>query len=186
MIASTAQIEDAASTEKMITALSRLFRYNLKSSDSVMPLDRELNIVQDYMYLQKMRFGARIRYSIDCAPDTLEVLVPSFALQPLVENAIKHGLSSKSRGGRIHIRSRMEGTKLKLWVSDTGTGISEERLREIGKALEREDDKKTGIGISNIYRRIHGMYQDGEMLLYSREGCGTSVVLSFTAGERVE
>lgn len=186
MIASTAQIEDAASTEKMITALSRLFRYNLKSSDSVMPLDRELNIVQDYMYLQKMRFGARIRYSIDCAPDTLEVLVPSFALQPLVENAIKHGLSSKSQGGRIHIRSRMEGTKLKLWVSDTGTGISEERLREIRKALEREDDKKTGIGISNIYRRIHGMYQDGEMFLYSREGCGTSVVLSFTAGERVE
>ena len=70
MIASTAQIEDAVATEKMITALSRLFRYNLKSAGTVMPLERELKIIQDYMYLQKMRFGQRVRYDTDCAPET--------------------------------------------------------------------------------------------------------------------
>ena len=85
MIASTAQIEDAVATEKMITALSRLFRYNLKSAGTVMPLERELKIIQDYMYLQKMRFGRELRYDTDCAPETLDVLVPSFVLQPLVE-----------------------------------------------------------------------------------------------------
>ena len=62
MIASTAQIEDADTTEKMIHALSRLFRYNLKSTDSVMPLERELKVVQDYMYLQQMRFRTENRY----------------------------------------------------------------------------------------------------------------------------
>ncbi len=85
MIAGTAQIEDAAATEKMIHALSRLFRYNLKSAASVMPLERELRVVQDYMYLQQMRFGKRIQYFTDCSPETLEILVPSFMLQPLVE-----------------------------------------------------------------------------------------------------
>ena len=105
MIAGTAQIEDAAATEKMIHALSRLFRYNLKSAASVMPLERELRVVQDYMYLQQMRFGKRIQYFTDCSPETLEILVPSFMLQPLVENAVKHGLSTRSKGGKILVRS---------------------------------------------------------------------------------
>ena len=101
MIAGTAQIEDAAATEKMIQALSRLFRYNLKSTASVMPLERELKVVQDYMYLQQMRFGKRVQYETGCDPETMEILVPSFMLQPLVENAVKHGISARSKGGRI-------------------------------------------------------------------------------------
>lgn len=180
MIASTAQIEDAKNTEKMITALSRLFRYNLKSTDSVMPLERELKVVQDYMYLQKMRFGQRLSYSLDCHPDTLEALVPSFALQPLVENAIKHGISPSGRGGRIHIRSWMEGRRLWISVSDTGLGISAKRLAQILDALKQGDEKATGVGLGNIYRRVHGMYQDGELYLFSKEGCGTVVQLAFT------
>lgn len=180
MIAGTAQIEDAAATEKMIQALSRLFRYNLKSTASVMPLERELKVVQDYMYLQQMRFGKRIRYETECSPDTLEVLVPSFALQPLVENAIIHGLSSKGQGGRIYVRSWMRGKRLWISVADTGTGISRERLEEIRKGLEAGDERVTGVGVGNIYRRIHGMYEDGELLLYSKEGCGTVVQMAFT------
>lgn len=180
MIASTAEIEDAAVTEKMITALSRLFRYNLKSTESVMPLERELKVVQDYMYLQQMRFGKRLRYSSDCPEDTLEALVPSFALQPLVENAIKHGLSSRSQGGRIHIRTWMEGKRLHISVADTGTGMESGQLAGIREALRQGQERKTGVGVGNIYRRVHAMYKDGEMELYSREGCGTVVQLAFT------
>ena len=180
MIASTAQIEDAAATEKMINALSRLFRYNLKSTDSVMPLGRELKVVQDYMYLQQMRFGQRIRYDTDCSPDTLEVLVPSFALQPLVENAIIHGISPKGQGGRIHVRSWMRGARLWISVADTGRGMALERLEEIRMALEQGDEKATGVGVGNIYRRVHGMYQDGEVFIYSSEGRGTVVQMAFT------
>ena len=180
MIASTAQIEDAATTEKMIHALSRLFRYNLKSTDSVMPLERELKVVQDYMYLQQMRFGQRIRYDTDCKPDTMEVLVPSFALQPLVENAIIHGISPKGQGGRIHVRSWMEGRRLWISVADTGRGMAQERLEEIRLALARGEEKATGVGVGNIYRRVHGMYRDGEVFIYSSEGRGTVVQMAFT------
>ena len=180
MIASTAQIEDAATTEKMIHALSRLFRYNLKSTDSVMPLERELKVVQDYMYLQQMRFGQRIRYDTDCNQDTLEVLVPSFALQPLVENAIIHGISPKGQGGRIHVRSWMEGRRLWISVADTGRGMAQERLEEIRLALARGEEKATGVGVGNIYRRVHGMYRDGEVFIYSSEGRGTVVQMAFT------
>ena len=121
MIASTAQIEDADTTEKMIHALSRLFRYNLKSTDSVMPLERELKVVQDYMYLQQMRFGQRIRYDTDCKPDTMEVLVPSFALQPLVENAIIHGISPKGQGeGYMSVPGWREGGSGYRWLIQDG------------------------------------------------------------------
>lgn len=128
MIAGTAQIEDAAATEKMIHALSRLFRYNLKSAASVMPLERELRVVQDYMYLQQMRFGKRIQYFTDCSPETLEILVPSFMLQPLVENAVKHGLSTRSKGGKILVRSWKDKQRLWISVADTGEGMESEKL----------------------------------------------------------
>ena len=180
MIASMAQIEDAAATEKMITALSRLFRYNLKSAEAVMPLERELKIIQDYMYLQKMRFGQRVRYDTDCAPETLEVLVPSFVLQPLVENSIKHGLSKDSKGGRIFIRTWMNKGRLWISVADTGVGMEEERLKQIRAALNDGRENEIGIGVGNIYRRVHGMYEDGEMYINSHKGCGTAVQLSFT------
>ena len=180
MIASTAQIEDAAATEKMITALSRLFRYNLKSAGTVMPLERELKIIQDYMYLQKMRFGQRVRYDTDCAPETLEVLVPSFVLQPLVENSIKHGLSKDSKGGRIFIRTWMHNGQLWISVADTGAGMEEDRLKQIRAALNDGTENEIGIGVGNIYRRVRGMYEDGEMHIYSHKGCGTAVQLAFT------
>lgn len=177
MIASMAQVEEAQTTEQMITAMSRLFRYNLKSTDSVMPLERELKVVSDYMYLQQMRFGKRLRFTTDCQDDTLDYLVPSFALQPLVENAIVHGLAARKEGGKIHIRARRRGERLLLMVSDTGCGMEPERLEQIRSALAAGDEKKTGVGLGNIYRRIHAMYPDGEMAVYSAPGRGTVIRL---------
>ena len=145
-----------------------------------MPLERELKIIQDYMYLQKMRFGQRVRYDTNCAPETLDVLVPSFVLQPLVENSIKHGLSKESKGGRIFIRTWMRGERLWISVSDTGVGMEEERLQQIRAALNDGTENEIGIGVGNIYRRVHGLYEDGEMYIYSHKGCGTAVQLSFT------
>ncbi len=180
MIAGTAQIEDASVTEKMIHALSRLFRYNLKSTASVMPLERELKVVQDYMYLQQMRFGKRVQYFTDCAPETMDILVPSFMLQPLVENAVKHGLSGRSRGGRIIVRTWKQGQRLWISVADTGEGIDREKLEEIRGALKNGDESGIGIGMGNISRRIKAMYDDGEMFVESRKGCATAVQLVFT------
>ena len=180
MISCMAKLEEAQTTERMISSLGNLFRYNLKTSEQIVPLERELKVVQDYMYLQQMRFGQRIRYDTDCKPDTMEVLVPSFALQPLVENAIIHGISPKGQGGRIHGRSWMEGRRLWISVADTGRGMAQERLEEIRLALARGEEKATGVGVGNIYRRVHGMYRDGEVFIYSSEGRGTVVQMAFT------
>lgn len=183
MISCTAQAEGAETTEKMIESMSSLFRYNLKSTDSVMPLAREVKIVQDYIYLQKMRFGSRVHCRIDCAEETLEEMVPSFALQPLVENAIVHGLCTIPEGGCIYIRSWSASGRLCISVADTGRGIAAVRLYEIRKALENGEEKKTGVGIGNIYKRVHAMYRDGELYVDSREGRGTVVQLRFTSNQ---
>ena len=180
MIAGTAQIEDAAATEKMIQALSRLFRYNLKSTASVMPLERELKVVQDYMYLQQMRFGKRVQYETGCDPETMEILVPSFMLQPLVENAVKHGISARSKGGRIVVRTWKQGQRLWISVADPGEGIDEDKLEKIKRALKEGDGSGVGIGLGNIARRLKAMYEDGEVRIESRKGCATVVQLAFT------
>lgn len=189
LIAGTAEIEDATTTEKMIVTLSRLFRYNLKSQTTVMPLGQELKIIEDYMYLQKMRFGQRIRYSCDASAESREVLVPSFALQPLVENAIIHGLSKTSKGGNIYVRCWVKDHVTWISVADTGEGIEEDRLLKIRESIDRvknvnslaeqaeenHRESATGIGLGNIAERIHEMFPDGGIRIYSRRNCGTIV-----------
>ena len=182
-IAGAAEMEEAETTEKMIQAMSRLFRYNLKSTASVMPFEREKKVVEDYIYLQKMRFGSRIRYTSDCSQDTMDVMILVFALQPLVENAIVHGLAVKPEGGRLRIRSWIKEHRIFISVSDTGAGIAPERLEEIREELKRGESQKLGIGVSNISRRLKTMYPDGELVIDSREGRGTVVRMAFTASE---
>ena len=148
-----------------------------------MPFEREKKVVEDYIYLQKMRFGSRIRYTSDCSQDTMDVMIPVFALQPLVENAIVHGLAVKPEGGRLHIRSWIKEHRIFISVSDTGAGIAPERLEEIRAELKRGESQKLGIGVSNISRRLKTMYPDGELVIDSREGRGTVVRMAFTASE---
>ena len=136
LIAGTAEIEDAVTTEKMINTLSRLFRYNLKTQTSIMPLEQEVKIMDDYMYLQQMRFGQRIKYMCDVDKECMDELVPAFVLQPLIENAIIHGLSSSSKGGLIYVRCFKKEDKMWLSVADTGIGIERDKLKNIRRYID--------------------------------------------------
>lgn len=175
MIACMAKLEEAATTERMISSMSSLFRYNLKTSEQIVSLARELKVVQDYMYIQQMRFGSRIRYSFDLGSDTEHAMIPAFTLQPVVENAMVHGLSKKEQGGRVHIRIWMQEKNLVISVADTGLGMSKERLAEVTEAMQKRRTSKIGIGLGNIYKRIHMMYKEGEVRIASREGRGTVI-----------
>ncbi len=177
MIACTAKLEDAVDTEKMILSLGNLFRYNLKTREQTVTLDRELKIVEDYMYLQKMRFGSRIRYSLDLETDAENAIIPSLSLQPIVENAVVHGLSKKEKGGILHIRIWKTGEILVLSVADTGLGMSRERCEEVSAAMKERRTAKIGIGLGNIYKRVHMMYEKGDLKICSREGRGTVIRL---------
>lgn len=178
MIACMAKLEDADTTERMIESLGNLFRYNLKTPESEVLLNKELEVVSDYMYLQQMRFGNRVQYDIQCMVDGSRIMIPTFTLQPLVENAVIHGLSKKENGGSIMIRVWERNKKIVISVADTGAGMNEEKLMELRKALKLHSTAKVGIGVGNIYQRIHRMYEGGEFELYSREGCGTAVQLA--------
>lgn len=175
MIACMAKMEEAVTTERMISSMSSLFRYNLKTSEQIVTLARELKVVQDYMYIQQMRFGSRILYSCDLKVDAEQAMIPAFTLQPVVENAMVHGLSKKEQGGRVHVRIWEQGNRLVISVADTGLGMSEERLAEVTEAMKERRTSRIGIGLGNIYKRIHMMYKQGEFRIASIEGRGTVI-----------
>lgn len=174
IISGMAKLEEAETTEQMTKALSSLFRYNLRMQDAEVLLGQELKVVKDYMYLQQMRFGKRISYEINCEVDEERVMVPSFTFQPLIENAILHGLARKEAGGKIRIRIRKKD-RLYIWIGDNGAGMSEKGLENLRKNLEKSDGRQRGIGLGNIYKRIQSMYPDGSMVVYSKENVGTVV-----------
>ena len=175
MIACMAKLEEAVTTERMISSMGSLFRYNLKTSEQIVTLARELKVVQDYMYIQQMRFGSRILYSCDLKVDAEQAMIPAFTLQPVVENAMVHGLSKKEQGGRVHVRIWEQGNRLVISVADTGLGMSEERLAEVTEAMKERRTSRIGIGLGNIYKRIHMMYKQGEFRIASIEGRGTVI-----------
>ena len=167
----------------MIDSLGSLFRYNLKMSEPVVMLERELKVVEDYMFIQQMRFGRRVVYESRLELDPGTVMIPAFTLQPLVENAVIHGLAKKEEGGRVFLRVWEKDGCAGISVADTGAGMSRERYEELCRALEESCEKgsrtsKTGIGLGNIYRRVHTMYADGQVRIVSTPGRGTVVQMS--------
>ncbi|MBP3826089.1 MAG: sensor histidine kinase [Butyrivibrio sp.] len=183
VIAGTANLEGAQTTEQMIEALSSLFRYNLKTQAKESLLAQELKISRDYMYLQKMRFGDRVQFDIECDVDENKVIVPTFTFQPLLENAIIHGISPRVEGGKVQINVKQQEDKLLIEVSDTGAGMDEETLLRIRAGLEGGEDTPldadiVGIGLGNINRRIKGMYEGGSLSINSRLGEGTTILMT--------
>lgn len=175
LIACTAKLEEAQTTERMITSMSKLFRYNLKTSEQVVRLEQELEVVRDYIYIQQMRFGDRIQYDCCLHADPKAVKVPAFTMQPLVENSIIHGLSKKEEGGKVYIKVWKKGKNMIISVADTGVGMDEEQLRALREALKERQTAKVGIGLGNISKRIRSMYEDGDFRIYSKRGRGTVV-----------
>lgn len=149
----------------VIYKLSNILRRLLRNQENLNPLREELQFIEDYMGIELVRFGDKLRFITDVDPATLERLVPSMVLQPLVENSIRHGLSSKVEGGMIRIRSWVENGHLRLSVEDDGIGIPEARLATLFEQ---------GIGISNVNERLKVLFgKNYKMWIDSRLGHGT-------------
>ena len=127
---------------------SSILRSLLRNARNLNSLREEIQFIDDYMGIELVRFGDKLRFVKEIDPTTMDRLVPSMLLQPLVENSIKHGLSSKVDGGMIRIRSRLEGGRLFLLVEDDGVGIPEAKLATLFEQ---------GIGISNVNERLKGV-----------------------------
>jgi two-component system LytT family sensor kinase len=149
----------------LITKLSGLLRRLMRSTDHFVTLREELASVDEYLDIEVIRFGPQLTVVKQVTPDTLDVIVPSMILQPLVENSIKHGLASKVGGGRITIKAMARAGHTLIEVHDDGLGMSEERLDQ---ALGG------GIGLSNVNERLRTIYGAGYHLkLTSVPGQGT-------------
>ncbi|WP_070000331.1 sensor histidine kinase [Cellulosilyticum sp. I15G10I2] len=184
-ISRTAMFEEAEETLKLIQALSQLFRYKLRNQASVIPLKEELWMAKEYIYLQKSRFKERLTYEIIVDERSQMVSVPIFMLQPIIENAIIHGIEHKVQGGKLRIKvtSRYIDEKeiITLRITDTGVGMSKKRLEEV---LSFKDISHRSIGVSNVYHRFMMMYnQQGTFKMMSKEGCGTCTEFKFERNE---
>jgi two-component system LytT family sensor kinase len=151
----------------LITKLSGLLRRLLRATDHFVTLREELEAIDEYLHIEVVRFGPQLKVIKQIHPATLDVIVPSLILQPLVENSIKHGLSPKVGGGRITISSRLHEGRAIIEVVDDGMGISDERLEH---ALGR------GIGLSNVNERLRTIYgAQCQLRLKSAPGQGMAV-----------
>jgi len=133
----------------LILKLSGLLRRFMRSTDHFVTLREELESIDEYLDIEVIRFGPHLKVVKQIAPRTLDVIVPSMILQPLVENSIKHGLQRKVGGGRITIRTALRDGHTVIEVLDDGVGMTEERL---GHALGE------GIGLSNVNERLRTIY----------------------------
>ena len=152
----------------VVIKLSNILRRLLRNHETFVPLHEELGFVDDYLDIEVARFGRdnlQIFKQVD--RDTLDAFVPSMLLQPIVENSIKHGLSSKLDGGQITIRTSYAGGRLVIEVEDNGVGISKDRMAQV---------YVDGIGISNVHERLRVLYgNDFRMDISSSEGAGTRI-----------
>lgn len=187
-----ALIDDNDEIAEMVEALASFFRYSISRSGNLVTLRDELTNIANYMMIQCYRFNNRFSLSIDIEEDEeaiLDQLIPKLSIQPIVENAIFHGLEEKMDGGTISIDAFFTETNFILTVSDNGIGMSLEALQELNKKIQTHpitssnDSRKTGIGLPNINKRIALLFGlEYGLHVYSSSGYGTDVELVIPRG----
>ena len=140
---------DTEAADAMLARLSDLLRLTLdRLGIQEIPLKEELDFLEKYLEIERTRFGERLIVNMAIEPETLDVSVPNLILQPLVENAIRHGIAPRIGGGRLHIVARRTGNRLWLMVRDNGPGLPAAKLDALNK----------GVGVSNTRSRLQHLY----------------------------
>jgi two-component system LytT family sensor kinase len=162
---------------EMIVKLANILRVLLKDREAFVPFSEELAFTDDYLDIEVVRFGEKLKVVKEIAEDTLHVVVPGMLLQPLIENSIKHGLEPRISGGTVTLRSRItdEGM-LRIEVEDDGVGMAAEH--NAASPVSGLVPPGTGIGVKNVRERMEVLYGDlAKVEMNSRPGRGTKVTL---------
>ncbi|MGI6358941.1 MAG: sensor histidine kinase [Bacillota bacterium] len=179
-IAGLSIFESAMQTTELVQSLSRLLRYSLRSIGQTVTLSEELAYVDDYLAIQKARFGDRITVETEISPDVRSAQVPVLTLQPIVENAIIHGLESKM-DGLLRLTAHADGERVVILVIDNGVGIEPARLAEIKELRAGMSGRShtTGLGFANVHKRLQHFFGSSYGLqLESAPGKGTRVTIT--------
>ncbi len=169
---------------EMIVKLANILRVLLKDREAFVPFSEELAFTDDYLDIEVVRFGSKLRVVKEIAEDTLSIVVPSMLLQPLIENSIKHGLEPRISGGTVTLRSRILEGRLEVEVEDDGVGMPPDLSPNAPSGggpsggARRYVRAGSGIGMNNVRERMEVLYGHGaEVSIESRPGRGTKVVL---------
>jgi two-component system LytT family sensor kinase len=172
-------VTDPPRAETMTLRLAKVFRHVLAhSSRPLAPISDEMDFLRTYLEIEEARFGSRLQIEIDVSPDVAHDPVPSLILQPLVENALKHGLAPKTGPGRLWISAKPEGDRICLAVEDDGVGLCGAATKTNGNGLPSQ-----GVGLRNITQRLATLYQDrAHLTLEPRTPEGARVTLLVPRG----
>jgi two-component system LytT family sensor kinase len=160
---------DPERARSMIYKLSSILRRRLRKTENLAILREEISFIDDYLAIELVRFGDKLRFHKDIEEKALNRLVPTMILQPIIENSIKHGLANKVEGGAVSLKAWLDGTRLCILIEDDGLGIPESKLHTL---FER------GIGVSNVKERLRVLFgQSYRMTVHSELGAGTRTLI---------
>ncbi len=177
------EAERSADAVEMVSNLSSFFRHSLSRGEDVITLREEERHVLSYLQIQHVRYKDILSYTVAIDSALQNAVIPKLTLQPLVENALYHGIKLKRRGGHIRIEGRREGERIILSVSDDGIGISAERLAHLRRSME--SDERVGFGVSAVNQRLRLFFGEEYGLTFdSEEGAGTTVTVRIPYQEK--
>ena len=173
-IAILAESQREEDVVNMVTSLSSFFRNSLNKGEDIISLEAECTQVKSYLEIQQIRYSDILQYEI-CMPEALmDCRVPKLILQPLVENALYHGIKSRRGMGKITVTGKAEGTDILLQVMDNGAGMDEEQVKILQAGIY--EDRHTGLGLVNVHKRIRLYCGEPYGLLFESEPGKGSVV----------
>ncbi|MCZ8520862.1 sensor histidine kinase [Paenibacillus mucilaginosus] len=176
MVAEAREAPDAAD---MAFSLGEILRYGINRSGDTVSVREELYHLEQYMLLQKHRFAEVFSISLDIREEIKELTMLKVILQPLVENAILHGITNRSSGGQIEVRGYSDGDRLIFEVCDNGAGMSAGQVDELNRSFRRHGEGSRRIGLNNVNKRIQLFYGDAYGLeIISTPGVGTNIFVS--------
>ncbi|MCK5673777.1 MAG: histidine kinase, partial [Spirochaetales bacterium] len=178
-ISRTSMFEKAPETVKLIESLSNIFRYTLNKQSHIVSLADEIDILNEYMHIQNVRYGDRLKFNTYINTDISKIKLPFFTLQPLLENAIKYGIEPKEEGGVISLTITSKANTVIIVIQDNGQGIPEKILRQL---LSENDilltSDSTGIGIVNVRRRLNLAFNNkSNFIIDSSLNTGTMITI---------
>lgn len=199
-IARSAMFEEAGETERLALSLGRLMRYALAEDHGFATVGEELASLREYLSFQEIRFGPRLRWRIEEGPGVSGAAVPRLTLQPIVENAVRHGIEADEEGGTVLVSAKTRGGRIRLLVADSGAGMGVEALARLRMAMAGElppvdaeggaalSERRGGIGMANLASRLEFRYPgEARISVVSRAGKGTIVKITIpdSGGETV-
>ena len=170
------EAEKSEAAEKMVSDLSDFFRHTLSNGKDIVSLGDERKQVTSYLQIQQVRYKDILTYSIDIEDEVLGKMLPKLTLQPLVENALYHGIKEKRGGGSIKVKGARFGDEIIIKVSDDGAGISSERLAELRSAMNGEE--RVGFGLVTVHERLRLFFgEEAGLEVESVIGEGTTITV---------